>query len=199
MEFMIAVVGLVVLSIPIIAVVALVRTSRLRSGMDERFLYQLDKIRALESQVATLRQRPGEDFGTARRRSELPPSLRFPLRTRGCRAIRHQRTADCPVILRDQRLILPVSGLSPSPSQRSRHRTATIRTFIAASRRSRGCGTHAGSVHPPGAFISCGAGNRTCTFFRAPQSALRPNRATVSAARSHRAHAWRAPSLSVAA
>ncbi|MGB6192206.1 MAG: DUF2339 domain-containing protein, partial [Terracidiphilus sp.] len=56
MEFMIALVGGLVLIIPIIAVVALVRTGGLRADLNERYLEQQDKIRALESQITALRR-----------------------------------------------------------------------------------------------------------------------------------------------
>ncbi len=56
MEFMIALVGGLVLLIPILAVVALIRTSSLRTDLNERYREQQDKIRSLESQVTALRR-----------------------------------------------------------------------------------------------------------------------------------------------
>jgi Predicted membrane protein (DUF2339) len=56
MEFMIALVGGLVLLFPVLTVIAMVRTGRLRSDLDARFLDQQDKIRTLESQVSDLRR-----------------------------------------------------------------------------------------------------------------------------------------------
>ena len=51
MEFFVVIVAGFVLAIPVIAIVALVRTGRLRESLDERFAGQMDKIRDLEAQV----------------------------------------------------------------------------------------------------------------------------------------------------
>ena len=55
MEVIAVIVAGCVLAIPIMAIVALVRTGKLRDGLEERFGEQLDRIRALEAQVSSLR------------------------------------------------------------------------------------------------------------------------------------------------
>ena len=56
MEFIVVILAGCVLAIPVIAIVALVRTGRLRDSLDERFSDQMDRIRDLEAQVSSLRR-----------------------------------------------------------------------------------------------------------------------------------------------
>jgi hypothetical protein len=56
MEFIAVIVAGCVLAIPIMAIVALVRTGKLRDGLDERFAEQQKRIWALETEVSSLRR-----------------------------------------------------------------------------------------------------------------------------------------------
>src|ERR1017187_8765290 len=54
MELIVVILAGCVLAIPVMAIVALVRTGKLRDSLDERFEEQMDKIRDLEAQVSGL-------------------------------------------------------------------------------------------------------------------------------------------------
>ena len=56
MELIVVILAGCVLAIPVMAIVALVRTGKLRDSLDERFEEQMDKIRDLEAQVSGLRR-----------------------------------------------------------------------------------------------------------------------------------------------
>jgi hypothetical protein len=66
MELLIVMLVCGVIAIPVMAIVALVRTSRLRDGLDERFSEQMDRIRDLEAQISSLRR----DLNQAQERSK---------------------------------------------------------------------------------------------------------------------------------
>jgi uncharacterized membrane protein len=56
MEFIVVMLAGCVLAIPVIAIVALVRTGRLRDSLDEHFTDQMNRVRDLEVQVSSLRR-----------------------------------------------------------------------------------------------------------------------------------------------
>jgi len=56
MEFIVVMLAGCVLAIPVIAIVALVRTGRLRDSLDERLADQINRIRDLEAQISSLRR-----------------------------------------------------------------------------------------------------------------------------------------------
>jgi uncharacterized membrane protein len=60
MELVAVILAGFVLAIPVMAIVALVRTGKLRDSLDERFEEQMDRIRDLEAQVSGLRRELGQ-------------------------------------------------------------------------------------------------------------------------------------------